>query len=103
MTTLELPKLGTRQASILDALKQGSRSGLTAPQLRDALGFSPDTYGTQQVHATVRRLLALGLVEKAAIGTAKKQLALRTGTTGRPPTTLYKITADGRKALKAAA
>jgi DNA-binding IclR family transcriptional regulator len=101
MTTLTPPTLGHRQLNILDTLKQGSRSGMTAPQLRDALGFSADTYGTQQMHATLRTMQVRGLVTKEAIS-QKVALKERTGTTGRPPTSRYKITADGRKALKAA-
>lgn len=100
MTTLTPPALGTRQHDALAILK-AERAGFTVPELRDMIGLPGDTYGTRQMHSVIRRLVELDYVTKVEISD-KIATEHRVGTTGRKPTHRVKITAEGRKALKAA-
>lgn len=99
MTTTKT--ITSRQLNALVYLK-ANRTGLTAPQLRDNLGLERGTYGTQQTHALLRNFTDKGWVEREEMS-AKVAAKNRVGTTGRVPTTRFKITAEGKAALKAAA
>ena len=100
MTTLTAPRMTTRQIRALTYLK-GNRSGLTAPQLRDLLMLSSDSYGTRQTLSVLNAFADKGWAEGEQM-TEKVALAQRVGTTGRIPRTRWKITAEGKAALKAA-
>lgn len=92
--------MGPRQQKGLTALKS-NRTGLTAPQLRDELGLSPDSYGTRQAHALLRDFAEKGWVTKEEMS-EKVADKHRLGTTGRKPKTRFKVTAEGKAALKVA-
>lgn len=100
MTTLT-PTLGNSQIDVLVALK-GSSTGLTAPAIRDAAIDAEGDYGTRRAHAILARLTELGFVTKEQMS-AKVAAANAHESTGRAATHRFKISAEGKRVLKAVA
>jgi len=100
MTTLTPPKhsLGNTQKDVLNVLKKNA-TGLTPPALRDAIGLDESDYGTRRAHAVLGRLASLGLVTKEEMS---EKVAANNAhpITGRVSKYRFKITADGKQALK---
>ena len=99
MTTATPTRMGTKKVDALHALYVGET--MTAPNVRDAIGYEGSA-GTRMTHALLRDLVEAGWVAKKPVS-QKAKLELRIGHTGRPPAHVFKITAAGKKALKAAA
>jgi hypothetical protein len=98
MTTLTQPKLGPSQISVLNVLKSYS-TGLTAPSVRDEAGLPEGDYGTRRAHAILGRLVDLGFASKEEMS-QKVAAKYVNEKTGRSAAHRFKITADGKKALK---
>lgn len=90
--------LGVRQAQILISLRDGDLCGQTANQLRDMIitdrEIKPND--TRYVHAIIRRLELMGLVEKVPVPLEERKAPSQGGSWW-----LFRITVDGRKALEA--
>lgn len=100
MSTLTAPKLGSSQISVLNSLK-GSPTGLIASAVRDGAELPEGDYGTRRAHAVLNRLIDLGYVAKEQMSD-KVAAKYVNETTGRKSTHRFKITAEGKKVLKAA-
>lgn len=96
MTTLKKPQRGMRKQQALDLL---ATEPMTAPQLRDAMGYEGQD-GTSKTHSVLRTLVEAGWVKGEELG-PKQSMNARTSSRGRSPKRRFKITRDGRKARKA--
>lgn len=92
--------LGHTQITVLELLK-ANPTGLTAPYVRDNAIEQGGDYGTRRAHAVLKRLVDRGYVVKEEMS---EKVALNNvhEDTGRKSTHRFKITPDGKKALKAA-
>lgn len=92
--------LGQTQINVLTALKSNA-TGLTAPDVRDFAVEGEGDYGTRRAHAVLKRLVDRGYIvkeemsEKVALNNIHEE-------TGRKSKYRFKITPEGKKALKAA-
>lgn len=98
--TTTLTRLGTSQIKVLEALK-ANPTGLTAPSVRDEAGLNKGDQGTRQAHAVLGRLTDLDYVVKEKMS---PKVAANNAHSGSKRLSAYrfKITSNGKKALKSA-
>lgn len=101
MTTTLTPTrpIGPTQFDTLTVLK-GERTGLVATAVRDAVKLGAGDFGTRRAHSILKRLEERGLVVKE---TMSEKVASKLAGDGRKSKHRFKITSEGRAALKAAA
>ncbi len=97
--TATIQRLGTSQINVLRILKD-SPTGLTAPNIREQSALGSGDYGTRRAISVLDRLIDMGFVTKEVMS-EKIALANAHPETGRKSKHRFKITSEGKKALKA--
>lgn len=88
--------IGQTQFDVLTVLK-GASTGLVATAIRDAVELGEGDFGTRRAHAILKRLDERGYAVKE---TMSEKLAIKVADGGRKSKHRFKITAEGKKALK---